>query len=88
MKTEIEELSRVSKLAEEKCQIEFVPKSAMPQRFRPFGSGVLGYKVHGIKDHPECRWMAIQEPLFVNEIRRLQNARALQLQNTIKSKVK
>ena len=88
MKIEVEELSKVNKLAEKKCQIEFVPKSTLPQRFRPFGTGVLGYKVRGIKNHPECRWMTMQEPIFVDKIRKSQNERALKLLNSIKSNQK
>ena len=88
MKTEIEELSKVNKLAEKKCQIEFVQKSTLPQIFRPFGTGVLGYKVRGIKSHPECRWMTMQEPIFVDKIRKSQNERALKLLNSIKSNSK
>ena len=79
MKSEIKKLSRVNKELEDKCQVEFVPKLTLPQNQRPFGEGVLGYKVHGAKDHPECHWMAIEPPNLIEEVRRLQTVRIVQM---------
>ena len=76
MTEELAKLDTVNQLAEKKCQVEFVAKAKLPKSDRPFGAGVLGYKVNGIKKHPECEWMAIQEPKFIDYMRNLQRNRA------------
>ena len=79
MKIEVKKLQKVNQAAKEKCQIEYVPKLSLPIKQRPYGSGVLGYKIHGIDEHPECLWMVIDEPKFVDILRKLQNERAFQI---------
>ena len=79
MKIEVVKFQKVNQAAKERCQIEYVPKLSLPVKERPYGSGVLGYKVHGIDAHPECGWMVMDEPKFVDILRKLQNEIAFQI---------
>ena len=45
---------------------------------------ILCYKVNGMKKHPHCKWMAIQEPKFIDLIRNEQNIKALKILNKTK----
>ena len=77
-------MQKINENAEAECQVEFVPKGKLPRIDRPFGNGVLGYKVNGMKKHPHCKWMAIQEPKFIDLIRNEQNIKALKILNKTK----
>ena len=86
MDAEIKIMNAVNEAAEDKCKVEFIAVNLMPKNRRPFGKGVLGYKVNGIKAHPECQWMAIEEPNFVNYMRRKQDHRASDILKTLRRK--
>ena len=79
MSSEIKKLDEINEKAEADCQVEFVPRAKLPKIDRPFGNGVLGYKVNGAKNHPQCQWMAIQEPRFIDIVRNEQNTKALEI---------
>ena len=84
MSDEVSKLEAVNQKAESDCQVEFVSKKKLPLIDRPFGNGVLGYKVNGADKHPYCNWMAIQEPKFIDLMRKQQNKRA----NKFKQKIR
>jgi hypothetical protein len=84
MSFEVSKMQKINENAEAECQVEFVPKGKLPRIDRPFGNGVLGYKVNGMKKHPHCKWMAIQEPKFIDLIRNEQNIKALKILNKTK----
>ena len=44
--------------------------------------GPLGYRINGLKLYPECKWMAIAEPAFVNQLRAMQNKLAESVLNS------
>lgn len=79
MDQELIKLDQVNDKAEKDCQIQFVPRGRLPKADRPWGpsSGILGYKVAGVKEHPYCAWMAIQELKFVEFLRKRQNAKSM-----------
>ena len=73
MELEVKKINDINKAAEVKCQVQFLPKSKLPKSKQLFGAGVLGYRINGLKLYPECKWMAIAEPAFVNQLRENQN---------------
>ena len=75
MEMEIKLLDRINQKAENDCRVKFVPKESLPKGQRPYGN-VLGYKINGLKKHPYCKWMAINEPDFIEIMRQRQNKRA------------
>ena len=82
MELEVKKINEVNKAAEAKCQVQFIPKSKLPRSKQPFGAGVLGYRINGLKLYPECKWMAIAEPAFVNQLRAIQNKLANSILNS------
>ena len=82
LKRELSQYDSVNEKAEADCQVQFVPRSKLAKIDRPFGNGVLGYKVNGVEHHPYCKWMAIQEPKFIDIMRAQQNKRALKMMST------
>ena len=79
MSLELNKLKQINEKAENECQVQFVPKAKLPLMDRPFGNGVLGYKVNGVNEHPHCKWMAILEPQFIDLVRKEQNTKALKI---------
>jgi len=77
MKAELAKLDAVNEKAEAMCQVEFVEKRVLKKEDKPYGNGVLGYRVHGTD--PECQWMAIQEPKYVDIMRKIQEDRAIKV---------
>ena len=59
-----------------------MPISKLPRSERPWGSGVLGYKI--LSSDPQCKLMGMQEIAFINLVRTNQNVRALMQSNNDK----
>ena len=73
MKIEEQKLANVNKDVEEKCQVKYLPKDELPKEKQLFGGGILGYEILGIEKYPQCKWMAIDEPKFIDYLRISQN---------------
>ena len=73
MKMEEQILANVNKDIEEKCQVKYLPKDELPKEKQLYGGGILGYEILGIEKYPQCKWMAIDEPKFIDYLRLSQN---------------
>ena len=73
MKIEEQKLANVNKDIEEKCQVKYLPKDELPKEKQLYGGGILGYEILGIEKYPQCKWMAIDEPKFIDYLRLSQN---------------
>ena len=74
----LEELPKIQGLnneAKERCPLKFVPKGKLPRNERPYGAGILGYKI--LSNDPQCKLMGMQELAFIDLVRNIQKGRAL-----------
>ena len=77
MAQEVELLRAWNKRAEERCPLKYVAKGRLPRNERPWGNGVLGYKM--LTNDPDCQLMAMQELRFIDLVRETQKKKALKL---------
>ena len=82
MSKELEKIQGLNQEAKERCPVKNVPISKLPKSERPWGSGVLGYKI--LSSDPQCKLMGMQEIAFINLVRTNQNIRALMQSNNDK----
>ena len=75
MAEEREILSRTNKMVRDKCVIEEAEYSKLPRIYRNWGTGVAGYRVNETAD-PMCKYYAIGEIPFLDELRAKQARRA------------
>ena len=76
MNNELKKLTIINQEAETKCQVKYIPKRFLSRERQPYGKGVLGNKVLGIKEYPECAWMSMNELLFIQYFRTIQDKKA------------
>ena len=75
MAIEREILSATNKIVRDKCVIEEAEYSRLPEMYRNWGSGIAGYRVNETAD-PRCKYYAIGENAFIDELRAKQSRRA------------
>ena len=73
MKIQEQKLANVNKDIEEKCQVKYLPNDQLPKEKKLYGDGMLGYEILGSQKYPQCKWMAIDEPKFIDYLRLSQN---------------
>ena len=74
MALELQKVQDLNRKSSEKCPLKYLPKGQLPKADRPWGTGVLGYKV--LSEDPECHLMAMQELKFIDLVRNEQKIRA------------
>ena len=73
MKIEVEKFEDMTQDLAQKCQVKYVPQNELPMNKKLYGQDTLGYEILGIKEHPQCQWMAMDELKFIDFIRKLQH---------------
>ena len=73
MKIEVDKFKNMTQELAQNCQVKYIPSNELPMNQRLYGQGTLGYDVLGIKDHPQCQWIAMDELKFIDYLRKLQH---------------
>ena len=79
MKIEVDKFKNMTQELGQKCQVKYIPKNELPMNQRLYGQDTLGYEILGIKEHPQCQWMAMNELKFIDYLRNLQHQKALEV---------
>ena len=76
---ELKKYHQVQNKIKEKCPIKTVPRESLPKEDRPWSLVSEAYKI--LSDDPECQMIGMQEPKFINLLRKEQNERISNLQD-------
>ena len=73
MKIEIQKFQNMTHDLAQKCQVKYILQNQLPMSKKLYGVDTLGYEIIGVKENPQCQWMAMDELKFIDILRDSQN---------------
>ena len=73
MKIEVQKFENMTQDLAQKCQVKYILQNQLPMSKKLYGVDTLGYEIIGVKEHPQCQWMAMDELKFIDILRDSQN---------------
>merc|ERR1719219_1448661 len=58
MKIEVQKFENMTQDLAQKCQVKYILQNQLPMSKKLYGVDTLGYEIIGVKEHPQCQWMA------------------------------